>query len=249
MSGERSDASGSPGDAPPGRASTGVPGLQSAAAAPLPMPTALPRSAVTGILLAGGLGRRMSADGQGLDKGLQPLRGRPMAAHVIDRLAPQVGTLAINANRNLDAWRAFGLPVFEDRIGGFAGPLAGLHAAMRFALTPWVVTAPCDSPFLPTDLVARLAHAAIASKARVAVARTGTQAQPVFALVACSLHEDLDAFLASGRRRIDAWYAPLGAIEVPFDDEAAFLNINTADELLRLERAVVQPTDPAGMSR
>ena len=213
------------------------------------MPSALPREAVTGILLAGGLGRRMSADGQGLDKGLQPLRGRPMAAHVIDRLAPQVGTLAINANRNLDAWRAFGLPVFEDRVGGFAGPLAGLHAAMRFAVTPWVVTAPCDSPFLPTDLVARLAHAAIASDARIAVARTGTQPQPVFALVACSLHDDLDRFLASGRRRIDAWYAPLGAIEVPFDDETAFLNVNTADELLRLEGADGPSADPPGVSR
>jgi molybdopterin-guanine dinucleotide biosynthesis protein A len=223
--------------------------LRAASAALPTMPTALPREAITGILLAGGLGRRMSADGQGLDKGLQLLRGRPMAAHVIDRLAPQVGTLAINANRKLDAWRAFGLPVFEDRVGGFAGPLAGLHAAMRFAATPWVVTAPCDSPFLPTDLVARLAQAAIDSKARIAVARTGSQAQPVFALVACSLHDDLDAFLASGRRRIDAWYAPLGAVEVPFDDEAAFLNVNTADELLRLEGADAPPADPPGVSR
>jgi molybdenum cofactor guanylyltransferase len=217
---------------------------------PLPaMPTALPREAITGILLAGGLGRRMSADGLGLDKGLQPLRGRPMAAHVIERLAPQVGTLAINANRNLDRWRSFGLPVFEDRVGGFAGPLAGLHAAMRFAVTPWVVTAPCDSPFLPTDLVARLAHAAVESNARVAVARTGSQAQPVFALVACSLHDDLDAFLAGGRRRIDAWYAPLGAVEVLFGDEAAFLNINTADELLRLEGVGAPPTDSPGVTR
>jgi len=222
----------------------GASGLQPTGTDPLLMPAALPREAVTGILLAGGLGRRMSPDGAGLDKGLQPLRGRPMAAHVIDRFGPQVGTLAINANRSLDAWRAFGLPVFEDCVGGFAGPLAGLHAAMRFANTRWVVTAPCDTPFLPTDLVARLAHAAIASHARIAVARTATQAQPVFALVDRSLYDELDIFLASGRRRIDAWYAPLGAVEVPFDDETAFMNVNTADELRRLQCADLSSISP-----
>jgi molybdopterin-guanine dinucleotide biosynthesis protein A len=199
-------------------------------------PTRVPREAITGVVLAGGLGRRMSADGRGLDKGLQSFRGRPMAAHVIERLAPQVGVLAINANRELDAWRAFGLPVFADRIEGFAGPLAGLHAAMEFARTPWIVTAPCDSPFLPDDLVDRLATAALAQRAQVAVARTGDQPQPVFALVQRALLGHLEAFLATGRRRIDAWYAPLRVVEVPFSDAQAFLNINTVDELQRHER-------------
>ncbi len=196
----------------------------------------VPREAITGIVLAGGLGRRMGADVAGDDKGLRPFRGRPMAAHVIERLAPQVGTLAINANRNLDAWRAFGLPVFGDRIEGFAGPLAGLHAAMRHATTPWLATAPCDSPFLPHDLVARLARALVEADAQVSVARTGDQPHPVFALVERGLLDHLEAFLATGRRRIDAWYAPLRVVEVTFDDAAAFRNINTADELARWER-------------
>jgi molybdopterin-guanine dinucleotide biosynthesis protein A len=200
-----------------------------------PAAAPIPRAAITGVVLAGGLGRRMSADGAGTDKGLVPFRGRPMAGHVIERLAPQVGALAINANRNLEAWRAFGLPVFGDAIEGFAGPLAGLHAAMAHATTPWLVTAPCDSPFLPADLVERLAGAAVAARARVAVARTGGQPHPVFALVDRALADDLAAFLATGRRRIDAWYAPLPVVEVEFD-EAAFRNINTADDLARWER-------------
>jgi molybdopterin-guanine dinucleotide biosynthesis protein A len=202
------------------------------------------RDAITGIMLAGGLGRRMGADGDGDDKGLRPFRGRPMAAHVIERLAPQVGSLAINANRNADAWRAFGLPVFADHIEGFAGPLAGLHAAMAHATTPWLVTAPCDSPFLPHDLVERLSDRLARAGARIAVARTGEQPHPVFALVDRSLREHLEAFLATGRRRIDAWYAPLPVVEVPFDDEAAFRNINTAEELARWERDDAAGTAP-----
>jgi molybdopterin-guanine dinucleotide biosynthesis protein A len=194
------------------------------------------RSEVTGIVLAGGLGRRMSADGQGVDKGLQPFRGRPMAQHAIERLAPQVAALIINANRNLDRYREFGWPVVSDAVEGFAGPLAGLHAGMRHARTRYVVTVPCDSPFLPLDLVARLG-AALASTpgARLAVARTGDQAHPVFALVERALLADLEAFLASGRRKIDAWYAPLDVVEVGFDDEAAFRNINTLQELSEQE--------------
>ena len=201
-----------------------------------PLATGAPtRASITGIVLAGGLGRRMSTDGSELDKGLRPFRGRPLAAHVIERLAPQVCTVAINANRHLEAWRRFRLPVFADRIGGFAGPLAGLHAAMGVVDTPWLMTAPCDSPFLPTDLVERLAEAARGSDAQVSVARTGEQPHPVFALVQRSLHDHLEAFLQSGRRRIDAWYAPLRVVEVRFDDEAAFRNINTAEELARWE--------------
>jgi molybdenum cofactor guanylyltransferase len=206
---------------------------------------AIPADRITGIVLAGGLGRRMSADGQGVDKGLQPFRGRPMAQHVIDRLLPQVGALAINANRNLERWRAFGHPVFGDVLEGFAGPLAGLHAAMRFATTPWLVTAPCDSPFLPTDLVARLASAAVDADAQVAVARTGDQPHPVFALVDRMLLPDLESFLASGQRKIDRWYAPLRVVEVDFGDARAFRNINTADELRRFESEPDSPYDQA----
>jgi molybdopterin-guanine dinucleotide biosynthesis protein A len=197
------------------------------------------RAQVTGLVLAGGLGRRMSADGAGVDKGLAPLRGRPMVAHVIERLAPQVGALLINANRNADRYAAFGHPVIPDAIEGYAGPLAGLHAGMRAATTPWVVTAPCDSPFLPEDLVARLWHAlqgASGGPAQLAVARTSDgQAHPVFALVDRSLLANLETFLGSGRRKIDAWYAPLRVVEVDFPDEAAFRNINTQEELQQNE--------------
>ena len=207
--------------------------------------TAFPsREAIAGVVLAGGLGRRMSGDGSGEDKGLRPFAGRPLAAHAIARLAPQVGALVINANRNIDAWRAFGLPVVPDRLGGFVGPLAGLHAAMAWADAPWIATVPCDSPMLPVDLVARLAEAAAAADAQVAVARTGSRAHPVFALAQRALAEDLERFLVSGRRRIDAWYAPLRVVEVPFEDERAFVNINTPDELRQLEAEDAPPCGP-----
>lgn len=189
------------------------------------------RANITGVLLAGGLSRRMSAEGRSVDKGLRLLDDQPLAWHVIRRIQPQVGALMINANRNLDAWRAFGLPVFEDRIDGFAGPLAGLDAAMARIRTPWIMTVPCDTPALPDDLVERLAQAATSTCAEVAVARTGTQAQPVFSLVRSSLHAHLSEFLATGRRRIDAWYAPLRVTEVDFSDPLAFRNLNTEQDL------------------
>ena len=195
------------------------------------------RSAVTGLILAGGLGRRMG----GVDKGLQMLRGETMVAHVLKRLAPQVDALLINANQNADAYAAlgdaYGASVVADVVGGFAGPLAGLHAGLAAASTQLVVTVPCDSPFLPLDLVARLRSALHAQNAMIAVAKTGTQPHPVFALVDRSVRDNLDAFLQSGGRKIDAWYAALPVVEVAFDDEAeAFENINTREELRAYER-------------
>jgi molybdopterin-guanine dinucleotide biosynthesis protein A len=182
--------------------------------------------AVSGIVLAGGQGRRMG----GVDKGLQPLRGRPMVAWVLERLAPQVGEIVINANQNLEAYAAFGCRVVPDAIGGFAGPLAGLHAGLAAVASELAVTVPCDSPFLPLDLVARLRAALGAND--LAVAKTGAQPHPVFSLVRRSVHAHLGAFLAGGGRKIDAWYASLNVVEVPFDDEAdAFRNINTREEL------------------
>lgn len=197
-----------------------------------------PSTAVTGIVLAGGLGRRMSADGSGIDKGLQPLAGRPMVAHVIERLAPQVDAILVNANRNVAAYRQFGYPVLSDVIPGFAGPLAGLHAGMLAATTAWVVTAPCDSPYLPHDLVARLAAAAAAASAPIAVVRAGDRLQPVFALVKRSLSASLAGYLADGNRKIDLWYRQHAAVEVEFPDPAAFRNINTRDELARYEQGL-----------
>jgi molybdopterin-guanine dinucleotide biosynthesis protein A len=179
-------------------------------------------------VLAGGQGRRMG----GVDKGLLELDGRPMAAHVLSRLAPQVGEVLINANQNLDRYRALGYPVVPDDVGGFAGPLAGLHAGLSRATRNFAVTVPCDSPFLPADLVARLAAALEREGAQLAVAKTFDQPHPVFALVRRDALPGLAAFLESGGRKIDAWYAALAVVEVGFDDEAdAFRNINTADEL------------------
>lgn len=190
------------------------------------MSNAATRENVSGIVLAGGQGRRMG----GVDKGLQPLHGQAMVAHVIARLAPQVGEIVVNANQNLEAYRAFGHRVVPDAIGGFAGPLAGLHAGLGAATRAFAVTAPCDSPFLPEDLVARLAGALRDND--LAVARTGDQPHPVFSLVRVAVRGHLEAFLAAGGRKIDAWYATLKVVEVPFDDEAdAFRNINTVDEL------------------
>jgi len=182
--------------------------------------------AVSGIVLAGGQGRRMG----GVDKGLQPLRGKPMVAWVLERLAPQVGELVINANQNLEAYAALGHRVVPDAIGGFAGPLAGLHAGLGATTSELAVTVPCDSPFLPADLVARL-RAALGEH-DLAVAKTGDQPHPVFSLVRRSVHGHLAKFLSQGGRKIDAWYASLKVVEVPFDDEAdAFRNINTREEL------------------
>jgi molybdenum cofactor guanylyltransferase len=190
--------------------------------------TAVPEIAVSGIVLAGGLGRRMG----GVDKGLQPLRGKPMVEHVLARLAPQVGEIIINANQNAEIYGKFGHRVIADDIAGFAGPLAGLHAGLKAARHPLVVTVPCDSPFLPSDLVFRL-HSSLKDN-DLAVAKTGDQAHPVFALVKKTLLKNLEGFLTGGGRKIDAWYAALKYVEVLFDDEAdAFRNINTREELSR----------------
>jgi len=191
----------------------------------------MPEKHITGLILAGGLGRRMG----GRDKGLQPFRGQPMAAWAIARLAPQVDALLINANQNLEAYAAFGYPVVPDRIAGFAGPLAGLHTGLLACETPLLVTAPCDSPFLPEDLVARLHDALEAAGANLAVAKTGEQPHPVFSLVRREVLDGLTAFLEAGGRKVDAWYAALKVAEVPFPDERAFANINTLEELNELE--------------
>ena len=181
---------------------------------------------VSGIVLAGGLGRRMG----GVDKGLQPLRGKPMVQWVLERLRPQVAEVLINANQNLETYATFGHKVVPDSIAGFAGPLAGLHAGLKAAANPLVVTVPCDSPFLPADLVSRLNGSL--KDHDLAVAKTGPQPHPVFALMKRQVRESLEAFLASGGRKIDTWYAALKVVEVSFDDEAdAFRNINTLDEL------------------
>lgn len=191
------------------------------------------RSSITGVILAGGLGRRMG----GVDKGLQELQGRPMVSWVVERLSPQVDELLINANQNIDRYSAFGHRVVPDQIPDFAGPLAGLHAALSAASHPWVATAPCDSPFLPADLVSRLAAALQSANAEFAVARTFEQPHPVFCLCKREVLPHLTAYLLSGERKFERWYSTLKTVEVSFDDDAAaFENINTRDELQHFDK-------------
>jgi molybdopterin-guanine dinucleotide biosynthesis protein A len=190
---------------------------------------------ITGLVLAGGRGSRMG----GVDKGLQTFRGAPMALHVVMRLAPQVGTLMINANQNLGPYEGFGVPVWPDQVGGFAGPLAGLQTGLSHCETEYLVTAPCDSPFLPNDLVERLSAGLVEQNADLAVAVTGDgdsrQPHPVFCLARAALLPHLNHFLQEGGRKFDAWYASLNVAEVQFPDEAAFRNINTLEELRSYE--------------
>jgi molybdopterin-guanine dinucleotide biosynthesis protein A len=187
---------------------------------------------ITGVILAGGQGRRMGS----VDKGLRELRSKAMVAWVIERFAPQVDEVLINANQNLDVYARFGYRVIPDEIGGFAGPLAGLQRGLSEASHPLVATAPCDTPFLPADLIARLHGALQTSAAQLAVARTGDQPHPVFCVCRRDVLPHLTQFLHDGGRKIDAWYATLKVVEVAFDDQPeAFSNINTPEELRAFE--------------
>jgi molybdopterin-guanine dinucleotide biosynthesis protein A len=190
-------------------------------------------SSVTGWILAGGKGSRMG----GVDKGLQAFRGRRLIDHVFERLAPQVGGVIINANQNQDAYRTFGVRVVSDAIGNFAGPLAGLHAGLSVSKRPFLASVPCDSPFLPEDLIARLYGRIDETGAELAVAKTGDRPHPVFSLMRRGVLDHLSDFLKEGGRKIDAWYATLSVVEVAFDDEAeTFSNINTLEELASYEK-------------
>lgn len=189
---------------------------------------------ITGLVLAGGRGSRMG----GVDKGLQEHAGVPLALHALTRLRPQVGALMINANRNLEAYAAFGVPVWPDAASDYAGPLSGFIAGLAHCKTPYFVTVPCDSPLFPADLVQRLAHALAAQDAEIAMAATregdATQVQPVFCLMQTALLPSLLRFTQGGQRKIDRWTAQHRCVDVRFDDVQAFANANTVDELKQL---------------
>ncbi len=188
---------------------------------------------ITGLILAGGRGTRMGS----VDKGLQILNGKPMVFHIIQRLSPQVGSLMISANQNLEAYRKFGYPVLPDEIGGYEGPLAGLQTGLRHTQTPYLITAPCDGPFLPEDFVSKLWHGMKSQYADVAVATSGDgeneRTQPVYCLLKTSLLSEIENYLRSGQRKMDGWYASRNVAKIHFEDETAFRNINTLDELER----------------
>ena len=194
----------------------------------------MPTPAVTGLVFAGGLARRM----QGRDKGLLPLHGRQLVAHVLDRMVPQADAILINVNNPPDAYAAFGHRIIADVIPGHAGPLAGLHAGLLAAATPLVATVPCDAPRLPADLVARLHAALMASAAPAAVAFAADRLQPTFMLCRREVRADLERYLAGGGRKIHTWISDIGALAVPFADASAFANINTPEELADLENMV-----------
>ena len=204
-------------------------------------PAPIPLQDITGLVLAGGRGSRMG----GVDKGLQSHLGMPMALVTVLRLQQQVGTCLINANRNVAAYEAMGVPVWPDTLpDAFAGPLAGMLVGLEQCDTPWLVTVPCDTPNFPADLVQRLSQAAIDEGADIAMAATreagpdpsGIQRQPVFCLMRSSLLESLMAFLDSGQRKIDRWTAQHRCAVAVFDDKQAFFNANTLDELQTLQR-------------
>ncbi len=198
-------------------------------------PSAIQTGQISGLILAGGRGSRMGT----ADKGLQNFRGEPMVQTVLQRLAPQVAQVMINANQNLERYAAFGLPVWPDEKTGFAGPLAGLHVGLSHCQTDYLLMVPCDSPFLPKDLAIRLATALQTERAELAFAVTGQgdtlQSHPVFCLLKTALLPQLAAYLDSGERKVEAWFKSVNSCAVGFDDEAAFANINTLDELQRLQ--------------
>nr|WP_255719380.1 molybdenum cofactor guanylyltransferase MobA [Pelomonas sp. P8] len=176
--------------------------------------------------MAGGLARRMG----GVDKGLQPWRGRPLAAQVLDALRPQVERLLISANRHLEAYAAFGAPVLTDPPDlEFAGPLAGMLAGLN-ALPPdaWLLTAPCDSPHLPADLGLRLLDAARPHGLAFAQA---DREHPTHALLHARLREPLAAYLRGGGRAVLGWMRTQAHGVARFADEAAFANFNHLEDL------------------
>lgn len=171
----------------------------------------------------------------GVDKGLQLLEGHPLFAWSLERLSPQVDEVLINANRNLDTYARSGHRVIVDEFPGFAGPLAGMHAGLMHARHDLVAAVPCDSPFLPEDLVNRLVAPLAATRVDATMAKTGTRIHPVFCVVRKSLSPHLIAFLEQGGRKFDAWFATLNVEEVAFDDcPEAFANINTLEDLKTL---------------
>jgi molybdenum cofactor guanylyltransferase len=201
-----------------------------------------PEPQVTGLVLAGGRARRLG----GVDKGLVELAGRPLIARVLEVLAPQVDTLIINANRNQDRYRQWGYLVIADRSGDFSGPLAGMAAGLHVCRTPLLVTAPCDCPFLPADLVRRLYERLRAERAQLAVAHNGERLQPVFTLLERSLLPSIERFLEEGERKIDLWFERHRVAIADFSDiPDTFININTPEDIAAVEARLGKQDLPA----
>jgi molybdopterin-guanine dinucleotide biosynthesis protein A len=189
--------------------------------------------AITGAILAGGRGSRMG----GIDKGLAPLGDKPLIEHILAALGPQVTHLLINANRNIDRYAEYGHPVVKDRLDGHQGPLAGFAALLGACEDDWLVTVPCDTPHIPADLVQRMWSARVDAGAEIAIAHDGRRMQPAHALLPRRLLSDLEAFLDSGERKIDRWYARHAIVEVDFSDQPdAFLNLNRPEDYRQFDK-------------
>jgi len=180
---------------------------------------------VTGLILAGGRGERMG----GADKGWSIYNGRPLIVSVVERFAPQVGLLLISANRNIDRYSALGT-VVEDasdlNTEAFAGPLVGIVSGLRRTRTEWAAIVACDAPYLPSDLVQRLANAVRDTGAAAACARVAGRLQPLFAIVNAQSAGTLAASITAGERAMHRWLASMNAVPVDFDNAREFLNIN-----------------------
>ncbi len=186
---------------------------------------------VSAIVLAGGRGRRMGE----VDKGLLSLQGKPLVRWVVERIAPQVDEVLISANRNLERYREMGYAVLPDEMPGFPGPLAGLYRAIGEARHPLWLSVPCDTPFLPEDLVLHLYAALLADKAELAVAGVEGRAQPAICLGYTHLRAGLGDFLARGGRRVSEWQSGLRTVTVSFETARAFRNLNTPEDLASVE--------------
>lgn len=191
------------------------------------------RNTVSGVVLAGGMGRRV----QGQDKGLLTFNQRPLAAYALDALAPLVDDLFISANRNSEIYRQFGYPVIADASDTFDGPLAGILAAMQVAKHPVLLVMPCDSPFIATPHLQRLLTA-LNDDAEIAVAYDGERLHPVCAAIRTKLKDDLAAYLKRGERKLQLWMLSHRPLKVDFSDvPAIFANINTPEMLDELENS------------
>ena len=191
---------------------------------------------ITGLILAGGRAQRMG----GIDKGLIPFHQKPLIESTISRLQPQVSSIVINANRNITKYAAYGYPVMMDETPDFSGPLAGFAVGLKTCKTPYLLTTPCDSPLLPTDLGAKLAAELERGDFQLVYASSKEAdgkvwAQPVFSLMRVDVQDSLSAFLLKGDFKIDRWFKELKSGTVIFDDATTFANVNTPEELQSLE--------------
>jgi molybdopterin-guanine dinucleotide biosynthesis protein A len=187
---------------------------------------------VAGVILAGGRARRMNNQ----DKGLVNFKGRPMVSYAIAALAPVVGRIFINANRNVDQYRQFGWPVISDQTDSFEGPLAGILAVMVHADADVLVVIPCDSPLIKMEHLQRLLLVREENNADVAVAFDGIRIHPVFLAIKTTLQTSLQDYLADGQRKVAVWLDRQNLVRVDFSNEPEmFCNINTVTELSALE--------------